>query len=116
MAEVLVKTKNAGIIVEADAGTPVAVDLSDWAGYYVKIYCLAQDCYFNFAASDETPALNYDTVTTGAEADVADALEAGPRGVQTVVDPNEPFLILEPASGTGVGIIIKPKSDANSGG
>jgi len=115
MAEILVKTPNTGIIVSPDTGTPVAVDLSEFVGRYVKIYCPTQDFYFNFAADDDSPTLNRTTDTTGAEADVADACDAGLKGTQTVVDPDEPFLIVEPAAGTNVPIIIKPKSDPETG-
>lgn len=86
-----------------DATTSVSderVDLSTWAGRYVKIYCESADHYFCFSASDT------ETIETGAQVvgtlAVADRVDQGGQGVHVVVPVNAPILVYRTVSGAGV--------------
>ena len=102
-------------------------DLTSWAGRYVKIY-VDQNCYFAFSSKAHDDATGpgdlqlsgnvalgaRTTLSTGVNAGykvVADDIDSGSTGVQRVVDPKYPFLLLRAKSTSTALVKIKPTSD-----
>lgn len=110
MAESLVRGTTKGYRHDAvTTATTIKVDLSAWAGRYVKIRS-DQDLYFNFNP-DNTGDLD---LTVGVKAvdsdDIPDAVAAGLAGVQRHVSPAEPWIFLRAISAQA-NVTIKPTSE-----
>lgn len=117
--EVLRTTAPTGYIIVASNGAPEAHDLSDFAGRYIKVVCWTDNVFYNTAPLDpdgtvpDTPAdyLKRTSETSGSsETGVADTVEKGYRGEEFVLDGKNPVLVVEPAAGSGVVILVKVKS------
>lgn len=87
----------------------VKVDLSAWAGRYVKIYS-DQDLYFCFFKNGtEGDLVVSGSVAVGTKG-VADSVGAGYPGVQRMVSVEEPWVYLRAISAAAK-VVIKPTSD-----
>lgn len=83
------------------------LDLSAFAGRYVKIYCETVDHYYTFAPSGVTGVLDETAKSTYTDY-VVDRLEFGARGTHEIVPREKPVLRFKAVSGTGK-IRIIPK-------
>ena len=106
--EALVRGENDGAAIVATTATPVSIDLTDYAGRYVKIWG-DQDFRFVFRP-DATPTFNNTVPAAVGSANIPDEVAAGVTGVQRVVTTANPHLTLQGISMDST-VKIKPTSE-----
>lgn len=95
-----VKGATVGFCDATTSTTTEYVDLSEWAGRYVKIYCETSDHYFCFGAATGF-TMDVDAAAVGTLY-VPDRVDAGGAGTHVVIPRNKPWLGYRTVSGAGV--------------
>jgi hypothetical protein len=117
--ELVRSTHSKGFLVTTNAGTPISIDLTAFAGRYVRLYSPDADLWFNVVVTadigtDLADALG-DPTTDSTASDLAGSGTVLPEyaaqktGEQFVAQADQ-SVVVDPASGTGVRIFVKPTS------